>query len=227
MADKPSDFFVGVVDLFSILLPGSLLTFLIHSLGYSSFIESRLGDKSTQWAAFLISSYVLGHFLFAIGSKSLDKLYDETYKDWNGTYLRKLISLVKPALRKTYKIEFTDEEKYVSWLNWAMAFVRLQSPSAATEIDRLEADSKFFRSLSTLILIATVVLLPKASSVPCQNLLAYILLGLCFLFLSLWRFMKQRLKRCEQTYEFFIALTNSRPIPSESSASNFSAHLNN
>ena len=46
------------------------------------------------WLAFLIASYVLGHFIFIVGSFLLDGIYDYSYKEWFGkdasTQLQKL-----------------------------------------------------------------------------------------------------------------------------------------
>ena len=67
---KPTDFFVGIVDFFSILLPGALLTFLIitslsehtsqHPLLAKALEEFR-GERKVGWVAFAIASYILGH----------------------------------------------------------------------------------------------------------------------------------------------------------------------
>jgi hypothetical protein len=216
---KPADFFVGVVDLFAIVLPGALLTFLIHSLGYTSLLDKHLPEKPEKWVAFLIASYILGHFVFAVGSKPLDTLYEKTYKRWYREYLDSLLKVAKPILRDTYKVQFTFEEKYVSVLEWATTFVRLQNASAASEIDRLEADSKFFRSLATLVVVSALLLIVRVGSISCGVLAVYGALFAAVLYLSLWRFMKQRLKRSEVTYQFFIALSKIGPSPTNSRSS--------
>src|SRR6266850_157843 len=71
-------FFIGVIDFFSIMLPGAVLT---------SFAQNRwegilLGtvfpvykSEPAGWAVFLFSSYVLGHFVFLLGAKLDDWLY--------------------------------------------------------------------------------------------------------------------------------------------------------
>src|SRR5262245_11100963 len=78
---KPGDFFLSVLDFFAILLPGSLATWLVTRyvspediLRYLS-LGSHTADGVTLWVAFLLSSYVLGHFVFMAGSK-LDTSYD-------------------------------------------------------------------------------------------------------------------------------------------------------
>lgn len=82
---------------------------------------------------------------------------------------------------------------------WAGSIVRLQNANAAAEIDRLLADSKFFRSVTVVLLLISCRLLVNS---------AYIGLSFCILLLllSMWRFMELRWKGTERTYEYYIAL---------------------
>jgi hypothetical protein len=73
----PQKFFIGLLDFFSILLPGALLTYLLmDELG-----PVVLGDRYSElagpeaWAAFLFASYLLGHLVFLLGAW-LDEFYD-------------------------------------------------------------------------------------------------------------------------------------------------------
>ena len=74
---SPQQFFIGLMDVFSILLPGALLTYLM--MGDVGPVV--LGDRYLQlagaegWAAFLFSSYLFGHLVFLLGSW-LDEFYD-------------------------------------------------------------------------------------------------------------------------------------------------------
>lgn len=73
----PQKFFIGLMDFFSILLPGALLTYLL--MGEMGPVV--LGDRyatlagAEAWAAFLFASYLLGHLVFLLGSW-LDGIYD-------------------------------------------------------------------------------------------------------------------------------------------------------
>jgi hypothetical protein len=70
---KPSDFFVGVMDFFAILLPGALVTALLDvSENALDFAGDRPGSTE-RWAAFLAAAYVLGHVLHAAGALLLDR----------------------------------------------------------------------------------------------------------------------------------------------------------
>ncbi|MBP9903386.1 MAG: hypothetical protein KBH45_18145 [Verrucomicrobia bacterium] len=73
----PQKFFIGLMDFFSILLPGALLTYLL--MGEVGPVV--LGDRYARlagaqaWAAFLFASYLFGHLIFLLGSW-LDEFYD-------------------------------------------------------------------------------------------------------------------------------------------------------
>jgi hypothetical protein len=85
-------------------------------------------------------------------------------------------------------------------LRWAEAIVKEQSAVAAQEIDRLEADSKFFRGLTTVLLIYFLSLVVRSPGIA--------LICLFFMGISFWRFCKQRWKRTQFTYIHFIALSS-------------------
>ena len=78
MALDPQKFFIGLMDFFSILLPGALLSFLLMDdvgpvvLGCERY--QALTDAKGV-AAFLVASYLVGHLVFLLGSW-LDLPYD-------------------------------------------------------------------------------------------------------------------------------------------------------
>jgi hypothetical protein len=144
---KPGDFLLGVMDFFAILLPGSMATWLVMSHVDRLQLLKFLGiggapDVTTYWVLFLFTSYFLGQFVFMLGSE-LDRLYDiwrEGKPDEdNHTY---------EAARKL-RDRMTGELKGDGFtlLKWCRAYVQIQAPGARVEIDRLEADSKFFRAM--------------------------------------------------------------------------------
>ncbi len=145
---KPSDLFVGIVDFFSVLLPGAVLAFALQ-LAKVGFIESQLAHRSpqTKWIVFVLASYLLGHFVFLIGAAFLDDLYDATYvkrqqAKRGARLLKHAASIKRAALQDAHKIENN--------FKWARAFIKLKKPEMAADIDRLEANSKFFRSLTVV-----------------------------------------------------------------------------
>jgi hypothetical protein len=59
------------MDFFSILLPGAFLTFLLKIVaGQTQWVtDLKLPlDGTKGWVAYLVASYLLGHFAFLLGS---------------------------------------------------------------------------------------------------------------------------------------------------------------
>ena len=86
---KPGDFLLGVLDFFAILLPGSLATWLAMqyvpanelrvALSFGIRDPSLTPDGFVLGTAFVLSSYMLGHFVFMVGAR-LDTPYDRWRK---------------------------------------------------------------------------------------------------------------------------------------------------
>jgi hypothetical protein len=74
---EPQKFFIGLMDFFSILLPGALLTYLVMGKVGPVVLGARYSELAgaEAWAAFLFASYLFGHLVFLLGSW-LDELYD-------------------------------------------------------------------------------------------------------------------------------------------------------
>jgi hypothetical protein len=83
---KPSDFFVGITDLFSIILPGASMTYVCilveEQRGTDLLGMLRLSHTNEGYIAFFVMSYLIGHGMDMIGSVVLDSLYDQTYAHW-------------------------------------------------------------------------------------------------------------------------------------------------
>src|SRR5947209_940645 len=77
----PPDLFVGATQLFAVVLPGAIFTFLCVPFRDERLpaILGRIPEGAERWIAFGVTSYVVGHFLFAIGSLILDPIYDRFY----------------------------------------------------------------------------------------------------------------------------------------------------
>jgi hypothetical protein len=79
MSIEPKTFFIGIVDFFSVLLPGALLALFIQE-SHNQFLSdlnlyARSNDVPT-WVAFLFIAYVLGHLVFLVGTLLDQLLYD-------------------------------------------------------------------------------------------------------------------------------------------------------
>src|ERR1700687_5776881 len=152
---KPSDFYIGVVDFFSIVLPGALLTFLFLDFAKQNVfgkLTPTLEGATASWIAFALASYLLGHFASLAGASVLDSIYDWTYVKYKR---RKGDELYKYALELKAKT-LGAQENIANAYKWAKANARQRSVSGMQEIDRLEADSKFFRSVTVVLAVFAV-----------------------------------------------------------------------
>jgi len=83
---KPGDFFVGVTDLFSVLLPGAVVSFVAMKAEQSFNPPSDLFGllkltEASGYTAFLVCSFLLGHLVDMLGASTLDRIYDLLYAD--------------------------------------------------------------------------------------------------------------------------------------------------
>lgn len=210
---KPSDFFIGVVDFFAILLPGAALVYILQPLIVTGIPTTWLPTTASQgWVLFFVLAYITGHLLHALGSWLLDKyLYQALYLPQfkpshakaaklmdNPSDLRKDEDTEKTLLarvRLTTKVNATGTNYY----DWCLSDVRANSPAGAIEIDRLQADSKFFRSMVLVFLLTALVSLGEAPR--------WISLGAAALTVfSMWRYCELRWTATKRVYEYYLLL---------------------
>ena len=199
MSYKPTDFFIGVMEFFAILMPGALLAFLLTDWGTPLFgdLLPALPGAAGKWIAFLIISYVLGHLLHHLGG-IIDKwIYGRLYvKQWKR---RKGEERLLTKTRELMDKELGKDANMTNAFSWAASYVRVHNAAAASELERGGAESKFFRSLAFVAVVAMVLFASKSS-------LLATLGALILLVFSLWRFCDRRWKNVQLTYEYFIML---------------------
>lgn len=220
--------FIGLIDFFSIVLPGALLTYLIRDdlgpwlLGNNAY--SQLA--STEGVpAFLFSSYLLGHFIFLVGSGILDSVYDRIRdatadrqitrlaagKGLSPRCLRRLAQwLFKKDVDKSVDGAVRIKEHYLGPLDasstinafqWAKVRLTIDAPAAMAGVQRFEADSKFFRSL----VVVLIILIPWALlTTPARTAIA--MTSAPMVLLAFWRYVDQRSKSTNQAYWYIIAI---------------------
>ena len=224
----PQKFFIGLMDFFSIILPGALITaLLMDNAGPAVLGDERYATlRGTQAVAvFLFASYLLGHLIFLLGSW-LDSLYDWARRNTLNAQIaglarrgqlppwpmRALIRLVfkgernlaveRAARIKHKALGSLGAQGAINTFQWSKVLLNTQSPESFAVVQRFEADSKFFRSFS----VALVLLL---AAWPWQNRwpIGGIPIVIVLLLLALWRYMEQRLKATNQAYWSVITLT--------------------
>jgi ADP-ribose pyrophosphatase YjhB (NUDIX family) len=228
MGFEPQKFFIGLMDFFSILLPGALLTYLMQDELTLLVLGERALSSEQGWLIFLFSSYLLGHFIFLIGSGLLDDyVYDPVR---SGTYDQQIGELAKgnplsprwarwvaryafrsgvnrPVAEATrIKIRSLDADaaKAINTFQWCKAKLTLEHPEALATVQRFEADSKFFRSL----VVVLCFLVPWSLY---NGRIALAQFALVTLALALWRYKDQRLKATNQAYWYLITLAGGKP----------------
>lgn len=195
---KPSDFYVGIISFFAILVPGAVGTAVLEPLLRTTVfgpIISTPTSQSAWWAVFLISSYFLGHLIFLCGSY-LDRLYDPVRKKLD-PYTNE--SAYQCATRIRDEILTESEHTAVNPFQWSKAILTALFPSAASEVQLLEADSKFFRSLLVVFCLSGIVLLIRTKWI--EGVIAILFMVPCFV-----RYYERRLKSTTQAYMYIISL---------------------
>jgi hypothetical protein len=184
---KPSDFYLGVSELFSILIPGFVATIVV-SIYFDVLKYPTAGPN--EWILIMVSSYICGHILFAVGSL-WDGLYDKVKPTGNNELLDNIA-----------QIREYDSDKDCDSINkykWCRSVLSKVHPEGYAEVLRKEADSKLFRSLIIPLLITFVFLILK-------NEYYYSFISVGMAFISFSRYRGQRFKACKISYTHVIVL---------------------
>lgn len=215
---EPQKFFVGIIDFFSILLPGALLTYLAGNEAWKCVLgPGRPLPNGTEGSlVFLFASYLLGHFIFLL-STWLDEFdnwvrkatLDRQIKQlaWHGWLMPRLARWLvwlafkrerHVALKCVCKIQGhylgnIGAAEAINCFQWCKARLAIEHPELLATVKRFEADSKFFRSL-------VVVLFVLIYWYAWQNRFGLIVVCAVLLLMALWRYMEQRHKAINQVY---------------------------
>ena len=148
-----------------------------------------------NWVTFLVCAYFIGHLIFLVGSY-IDRFYDTIRKRLN-PYGNE--SAYQCATRIRDSLVDETERRALNTFQWARAVLITKSPAAAEDIHRLEADSKFFRSLLVVCALAALAFFTSGQGV--EGLLALGLMLPCFA-----RYYERRLKSTTQAYIYIIVM---------------------
>jgi len=224
----PQKWFIGLMDFFSILLPGALLTYLLMDAVGPVLLTERYGKLagSEGWAAFIFASYLFGHLVFLLGSW-LDEFYGWARGYTLNVQIRRLAlrnKLLPWPLRLGVWAVFRDESDHavlraeqvkkhllsplqadqaMNTFQWCKVWLSVESQTCLQAVQRLEADSKFFRSF---VVVLAVVLITWPWHHPDSPLGALAVATL--LLLALWRYMEQRYKATNQAYWSVLTFTS-------------------
>lgn len=216
---KPADLFVGVIQLFAILLPGAVLAAAVMIvIGHTKIVAfaPMLESKEAGWVAFLIASYALGAFIFPLAS-TLDHGADALIKLWRNWRKRRgkdrdHAFRHADALRLTAfaNLSPTDEDP-MNTFSWAKSVLLLRAPKAFGDVQGLEAESKFFRSLG-VVLILTAILFDQVGRHGTPGADRWVaVIALVLAALSLQRYVARRRTSVEWACKYVVALERISP----------------
>lgn len=217
---KPNDVFIGIIDFFAVLVPGVVAVLVVCWAINFRFPEKQ---EAPFLGVVLVAGFVLGHILHGMGSFLDIFIYDPLFKplDDNAkvhglrrrSYFRAndklhLVSknLIIFAVHNTSAAGAKDPGTKTGQLptgvyQWARAWLRIHSPEATAELDRLEADSKLFRSLSVIAL--AILICFKFLPASATGLLP---LAISTTVVCLWRYCDLRQKMVRACYLHFVLL---------------------
>ncbi|WP_298511300.1 hypothetical protein [uncultured Kordia sp.] len=190
MSLKPNDFFIGLQDFFTILVPGGVfvifLYFNMDAVTKDLFNILFKDEKfyNFQFPILLFYSYIFGHVLKRIG-RILDIIYD------------KFFSLKGSDLVEEIKKHKKEKFKLLSNYEWARFTLLESNSSYANEVERDMVSSKFFRTLVICIIPILIFFIIKG------KLLVDIGLILLLTF-SFYQYIHLRKNSVEKTYKYAI-----------------------
>jgi hypothetical protein len=212
---KPQDFFIGIRDFFSVLVPGLALLLIFPQIG-------QLLNEQLQWAlpkagagalafAALLASYGLGMLVGAAASL-LDRYVDDNLIGNDGRpttrFLRRVFGLRAASRELLAAQTFAEdmERKVLAagsnapavrpwtakafWWN----YMRVRCPTAVEELDRIEGHQKLFRALGPVALLAA------AAGHSRSWLFIVLCVAACWAFFGL--FIRSRIRFTRRLYEF-------------------------
>lgn len=215
---KPSDFFVGVVDFFAILLPGAALVYLSRPFLIDDVPNDWLPTTSTQsWVLFLVLAYIVGHLLHELGSWLLDRyVYGKGYLPLirpSHARAAKLVDdpsalgndkdAVKTLLARV-RLETKANTTGTNYYDWCLSDIRVTRPAGAAEVDRLQADSKFFRSMVFVFLATALVSLGATLGSFRPALAIFSISAFALTIFAIWRFCVLRWAATKRVYENYL-----------------------
>lgn len=195
---KPADLYVGVLDFFAVLLPGGVATAILAP-SLSGYVLGPLvaapEAEAGRWALFLASSYFIGHLVFLAGSY-LDPAYDVVRRR-RRPYGNE--SAYQCATRIRDLLVDEQERTALNTFQWSRAVLIAKSAAAAEDVHRLEADSKFFRSVLVVCVLGALTFVIRGRVV--ESLVALLLVAPCFA-----RYYERRLKSTTQAYIHVVTM---------------------
>lgn len=194
MSYKPGDFFVGAIDFFGILVPGAILIFMHRQIFFGLLGGQLTTWGLTPWVVFFLVSYIIGHFLLAMGVP-LNGLLRYWLPEGKDDYYKEVRELISVPRRHKIRPDVFHR---------VCAFIRLENGSAMADIERQIADYKLFRSLTLVFALDLLLMRLENNADRWPFSMALLILALVrYLFLLRWTY--------RAAFEYYVLIESEKP----------------
>ena len=193
-----NDFFVGIVDIFVIFLPGGLLLFVLFYDFPDIGNINPLGGDTASWPFFLAVSFILGHFISMIGAAWEDWAWERS----GGLKVKKEVSSELRIAATLIVKDVVPAHLVKNVRRWAAVLLR-QDEQSRRVLERIDADRRFFRNLRVVLIASAVIFLIDYNGNHTGNLSAGSIL---FAFLAHLRYLEQDKKFTKSVFESLVVV---------------------
>jgi len=214
MASDSEHFFLGIVDIFVIILPGVIAIGATAWLVNPAWSFTFLRDANTsQWLAILIVAFVVGHAVSGIGSAIEDKLSLDLKMTGEDKTER---ANTERALKEL----FSGEVHRNAVRARAAMLVHITSSAFSRELSRKDVDRRFFRNLAVIGLVSVILWivirwLEMPDRMPARVAIPALVLTTGF---ACWRYVTQDRKYTRDVFAYFLTLRGMGEITKKNAA---------
>ena len=208
---KPADIFIGLRDVFGFVIPGIIfcVVVLLFAPDFQG-LASKASAAGLGTVSLIGVAYCFGHVFNAIGALVLDWVYDGVQpllsrrkRFENMEKFGLATDPIKAQILQRHNLP-VDLAGAFTRISFWMDYLRLTSPIAAAEIERVESIEKFLRSLCVAAMFAApVVALPYEGASSLEALAGAVVAAVA----SFALFVKFRLERCYRVLKLALLTT--------------------
>ncbi len=193
-----SDFFVSIIHIFVIFMPGGIFLYAGYLLLQRHIDPGDVVIKSDplSWVVLLAASFVLGHFISLIASKFEDKDNTLTEDDL------KLRAVAYQIVRSKLPDALLSVDRF---RRWGSLLLRQAESPAYGDIERKDADRRFFRNIRAAFLLIFILVAFSHLIYPIQYFWVVSIVLLVLFYASHLRYKNQDRKYSQHIFESLIA----------------------
>ena len=199
-----TDFFTSIVYVFVIFMPGGI--FLVSLLYLFPSLRCEIGTlligESGTWLLFIAASYLIGHLISLVGKSLEDWCWDRH----NKIDYPELNIVVQSILKEMIPAQLVQDG---NTRRWAAAILRQKEPPSYREVERRDADRRFFRNICVVLVLISVLSLLYylfGHQEPREQLMVISLSSFALVILSYFNLKDQNQKYTKTVYESLIAM---------------------